>query len=238
MSRNFGSRIIREIRDALEPEDDLQDSMPGNEYVTGAAPHPSEGHPREGIPVYPDPLPGAHDYAGKDPVTPQHVPVPPDKPYYSQGMAHGVKSPAHHGGRIAPQHHERRGLETEREPEPEIGHYKIDPIPVYITEPGAGVHPLGQASFRQVTITLGANPVPIAERNPDRISVRILNESAAGGTARLKSGPDSTIGSLLPAAMSSYLEIKTQEQLWAVSDSAATGNAVISVIEEYKIASA
>ena len=234
MARSFGARIVRDIQELFEPDDALHDSEPENEYVGGTAPHPAQGDPAHGIPVYPDPLPGGHEYAPKDVTQRQRVDVPPPQAYYTGGLAHGVKSPAPHDGRIAPKGHEQHSIRGENETVPEVGRFKIDPVPVYITEPGAGVHPLTRTSFRQVTVTLGTNPVPIVERNPDRVSVRLLNESAAGGAARLKNGPDSSIGSVLPAAMTNYLEIKSQDQIWAVSDSAATVNAVISVIEEYK----
>ena len=237
MARSFGARIVRDVQEFFEPNDALHDSEPENEYVGGTAPHPTQGDPAHGIPVYPDPLPGGHEYAAKEVVTPQRVDVPPPGPYYAGGMAHGVKSPAPHNGRIAPRGHERHEFRGETETLPETGHRKVEPIPVYITEPGAGIHPLAKTSFRQVTVVVGANPNAIVERNPQRVSVRFLNESAAGGTVRLKNGPDSSVGAVLPAAMSSYLEIKTQEQIWAVSDSAATVNGVISIIEEYKQAS-
>lgn len=236
MGRSFGARIIQDIKTALEPDDNLQDSMPENEYVTGAENHPTEGTPKQGIPVYPKPLPGGHDYQGKKVTTHESVPIPPDKPYYAGGMAHGVKSPEHYHGRIAPQHHERRQQESEREHEPEIGHYKVDPIPVYITEPGAGVHPMAQASFRQVTVTLDADPIPIVERNPSRKRVLILNETAAPGGVRLRNGPNTDNGAFLPGGTSRYQAIETQDQIWAVTDSLATANQVLSVIEEYKTA--
>lgn len=367
MSRSFGSRLLQEVKQVFEPEDALHDSEPENEYVTGAAPHPTEGDPAHGIPVYPDPLPGGHEYQAKEVVTRQRVDVPPNKPYYSQGMAHGVKAPEHHNGRIAPKPHERHNLRGETEAEPQLGSYKLEPIPVYVTEPGEGVHPLNQASFRQITIVPGADPVPIVERNPSRTRLLILNETppntqeinpatpaagtgfvytnntnspqgvltvratlttdatvlnrfimvtvkdaagnilwsavngnattasstiayngyvgatqqnsatgtftfplpgndgaippggtlsitsgafgagdqisgiaivfaASGGGVRLKSGPISANGALLPGGTQSYRDIKTQDQVWAVADTNATVNQILSVIEEYKIA--
>lgn len=230
MSRSFGSRIMQ----LFEPEGTLHDSEPENQYVTGAESHPTEGDPAHGIPAYPEPLPGAHEYQGKEVVTRQRVDVPPNKAYYSAGMAHGVKSPEHHNGRIAPEHHERRQLEADNEAEPHIGHYKVDPIPVYITEPGAGLHPIDQASFRQLTVVVGADPQPIVERNPQRTRVLLLNETATGANVRMLNGPNFASGALLPSGMTNYRDIKTKDQIWAVSDPAANTNAVISIIEEYK----
>lgn len=234
MSRSFGSRIIQDIREVFEPGTP-HDARPENEYVTGAESHPTQGDPAHGIPAYPEPLPGGHAYRGKEVVTPERVAVPPDKPYYSAGMAHGVVSPEHHNGRISPPHNERHMLETEDETPPHLGPYKLEPIPVYITEPGAGVHPLKQASFRQVTVKKGGDPQPIVERNPGRSAVLLLNETATGGV-RLLNGPNPSNGALLPAAMTSYREIETQDQVWAVTDPSATGDQVVSIIEEYKTA--
>lgn len=233
MGRSFGSRILQDVKEIFEPEDTLHDSVPENEMVTGAEPHPTEGDTK-GVPAFPHPLPGAHEYQGKTVTRPERVPVPPNEPYYAGGMAHGVHSPVHYGGRIAPRHHERRDQESEHEPVPEIGHYKIEPIPVYLTEPGAGVHPLAQASFRQVTVTQNADPVRAVDRNPQRTRLLLLNESA--NAARMRTGPNNDVGALLPASMTAYRELKTQEEIYFVTDTTATGNSVISIIEEFKIA--
>ena len=348
MGRSFGARIVRDIQELFEPDDALHDSEPENEYVGGAAPHPTQGDPAHGIPVYPDPLPGGHDYAAKDVVTPQRVNVPPPQPYYAGGMAHGVASPAPHDGRIAPKGHDQHAIRGENEAVPKVGRFKIDPVPVYITEPGAGVHPLSRASFRQISIVPGNDPVPIVERNPGRERILLLNETqipsavsnswegsvtdpganagivntttlpagtyqitvsaylsgtvaagdannmrvfygatsslilmpavanapvtvtltvslsspgqvsvnannAGSGAAviynaaitsilslsavtgvRLKNGPDSSVGSLLPSGMTNYRDIKSQDQIWAEADASATVTQVISIIEEYK----
>lgn len=348
MARSFGARIVRDIQELFEPDGTLHDSEPENEYVGGAAPHPTQGDPAHGIPLYPDPLPGGHEYAPKEVVTRQRVDVPPPQAYYTGGMAHGVASPAPHDGRIAPKGHEQHAIRGENEAVPEVGRFKIDPVPVYITEPGAGVHPLSRASFRQISIVPGNDPVPIVERNPGRERVLLLNETlfpltvsssqvgsvtdpgasagivntntlppgtyqvtvtaylsgtvAAGdannmrvfygGTSlalllpavanspvtfsftaylsasgqisvnainagsgaavvynasvtatpaqipvtgiRLKNGPDSSVGALLPSGMTNYREIKNQDQIWAEADASATVTQVISIIEEYK----
>lgn len=232
MSRSFGARLLQDVKDLFEPEE-LQDSEPENQYVTGAAPHPSEGDPAHGIPAYPHPLPGGHEYPGHTVTVPEKVDVPPNKPYYGAGMAHGVKSPEHYDGRIAPKHEERHDQRGENQHPPKLGPYKLEPIPVYITERGAGVHPLEQASYAQKTVVQNADPVPLIERDPNRKRVLLLNESA--NAVRLRMGPNSDTGALLPANMTNYRDIYTQDQVWAVTDSTATGDAVISVILEYKI---
>jgi len=226
MGRRFGSRGTV----TAEPE---------NEYVTGAEPHPSEGNPEHGIPPYPEPLPGIHHYPEPEPVHDETLTVGPAKPYYSGGNAHGVRSPVRHGGRPAPRPEHRDAFRTEDEAITPEGRVRAEPIPVFIVNPSSGAKSISKASLRNVTVTMGADPVRIVERDDSRIEVRLLNETT-GAPVRMMEGPygqvGKAVGSLLPAAMSSYLHLPTEDEIWAVSDSTATANAVISIICTYKIA--
>lgn len=214
--------------------------LPENETVDGAEPHPSEGSPAQGIPAFPAPLPGGHEYVVSAEVHPVKLAVPPPEPYYAAGMAHGVQEEYSHDvdhkllGEFA--HLLREMFRAEPLMREEAGHKKLAPVPVYITESEAGVHPLSRVSARQMTVIRGADPIPVVARLRGRTSVRILVESAAPGGIRLLSGPTGATGALLPAGTSRYQQFVTQDELWAVCDAASTGDMTVSVIEEYKVA--
>lgn len=214
--------------------------LPENEVVDGAEPHPSEGSPVQGIPAFPAPLPGGHAYVVSAESKPVTLAVPPPEPYYAGGMAHGVQEPYSHDvdhkllGEFA--HMLREMFRAEPLMREEPGHKKLAPVPVYITESEAGVHPLSRVSTRQVIIVKGDDPAPLVARLRGRTSVRILVESAAPGGIRLLTGPTGATGALIPAGTSRYVQFVTQDELWAVCDATAAGDMTVSVIEEYKIA--
>lgn len=229
MSRGFGTRLV----DQLFGEHEHEKAPAENEYTTGAEAHPSEGDPAHGIPSRHPPLPGEHYYPSPEPVTHETLEVAPAKPYYSQGMAHGVRSPIQHGGRPAPKPHERDSYRTEDEVIAHRGPYKPEPMPVYLTEPAAGTKSLTRAAFRQVGVIPGADPIPLCDRNDTREMVYLMNETATGGV-RLKSGPTSEVGALLPAGQNRYFQLPTQDAVYAVADPSATSEQLLSVIEIYK----
>ena len=70
----------------------------------------------------------------------------------------------------------------------------------------------------------------------DQISAIVLSIlPAAGGGVRLHSWPGDIGGVLLPAGMTSYAEIDTQDEIWAVADPAAPGTSWVSVISQYEV---
>lgn len=206
---------------------------PTNEETVGTHPHPSEGHPEHGIPPYPDPLPGEHRYPDHEPVVPEKLDVGTARPYYTGGVAHGVRSPVVHGGRPAPHHHDRDYYRTEAEAFPEEGEWRGKPVPVEIVSAGSGTHNLQQAAFRQVGFQPGADPQILLERNDQRITAYVLNETSSGGL-RLKVGPTSEVGALLPPNQNRYFPLPTQDAVYAVCDPSANAEQLISVIEIFK----
>jgi hypothetical protein len=134
---------------------------------------------------------------------------------------------------------------TWRKPSPDVGRAprpapepKIDDaVPVYIV-PRPKRRTSG-ASPRRVAIPASGNPpVRLFSENEERVGVSLLNESATiiriGETesdAANYSGTPSG-GAALPASMTSYLWISTQDSLYAVADSGAS-ELYLSVIEEF-----
>ena len=206
-ARSFASRRGRAAHTARRPE------RRAGEHFQDA--DPSQGH-GQGVPQFPEPLPGYHHYRDPDVVLPhQPLDVGPAEPYYYGGMAHGVPMQViHHGGRPTPRPEDRHQIEASRELVEEETEPAIDPVPVYIVERGAGARPLKRAALRQVTIeAAGADPQVLVPRNPHRSSVRLLNESSS--PVRILYDLATIGGALLPANMSSYLEIDTEDEICA-----------------------
>lgn len=199
----------------------------------GQVRQPEQGH-RRGVPPPKPVLPGSHHYP-----VPGDVPdgpvldVGPAKPYYSGGMAHGVPAEVHHGGRPAPASGQQLAARARAETEEAAG-TSPDPVPVYLVdEPGSGTRPLTKPALRTVAIaTAGADPQVLIPRNPRRKTVKVLNESA---TVAVRITYDLTLsgGALLPAGMTSYLEIPAQEEVCAYCPTG--GPAQVSVVDVYDV---
>lgn len=221
-ARSFATRRGRAPHTARRPErrtgEHFQDQDPGG------------GH-AQGVPDFPDPLPGFHHYGEHELVLPHRpLDVGPADPYYYGGMAHGVATEEiHHGGRPTAKPEDRAAYAATRQLVEEEVAPKVDPVPVYIVERGAGARPLKRAALRQVPVpAAGADPIVLVPRNPHRSSVRLLNES--GSPVRLTFDLTETGGALLPAAMTSYLEIDTEDEICAYLPAAASGSSPDSTV--------
>jgi hypothetical protein len=215
----------------------LPDRPERRDTAASQHPEPSRGHP-EGVPEFPAPLPGSHHYEVK-PATPvRHDLDPgPAEPYYGKGMAHGVPAPPHHGGRPAPRPEHQLDAQASRELIDEEVRRKPDPVPVYIVAEGGGAVPLLKAALRQVIVpAAGSDPIVLVPRNFHRTSVRLLNESA--NPVRITFDLTETGGALLPATMTSYLEIDCQDEICAYQPAGNTGVAAVSVIDQYNVPAA
>jgi hypothetical protein len=69
--------------------------------------------------------------------------------------------------------------------------------------------------------------------NPDRELIYLLNETASGAV-RLKIGPGSDTGALLPNS-STYNAFPIQDEIYAQCDPSVGSAQLVSVIEVYKI---
>lgn len=219
MPRRFNSRPVR------------------NETEHSEHRYPSEGDPSKGIPAYPEPLPGPHHYRDKPATEDEDLDVGPAKPYYEAGMAHGVPSEVHYGGRPAPTHeartHEAASNPVEHELEDDGAPF---PLPVYLVDgPGSGVHPMQRTSFRRPFVSpLGGAPIPLCDQDVSRKRVLFLNEGAANtGNVRLSSGPTQELLAILPGGMASYLVLHSQDIIYAQADTGNATGSYVSVILEY-----
>lgn len=184
-------------------------------------------------------IPGGKNHDSHAVVQHEKVPAPEPLAEFRGMMAHGVP-PEHHGTRDRehPAHHQ---APKKPEQSPEKHH---QPVPVVIVDEGAGARPL------RMTTTLhfqapaaGSEPVLICGQDERRHAVYLLNEGASGGTgARVGNLGDLTYdaansaytgGALLPNAMTSYLKLEGQSQLYIAS--ADSHQPVISVITETSI---
>ncbi len=196
---------------------------------------PAAGH-ETGVPTRRDALPGTHHYNAHEAVR-GHPPldVGPASPYYSGGMAHGVYAPPQHGGRPAPHHAERTMHEANVQALEHPEKTDHDPVAVYLVDdPGSGSKPLRRTSFQKKTVNAsGGELIRIVGKDPHRHAVRLLNETSTAIRMTFDPGNPS-MGAMLPASMSNYLEIKTQDDIWAIADSGNAGLAV-SIISEYNV---
>lgn len=183
----------------------------------------------------PVPLPGGRVNITRHAEEHQTPDIGPPVPYFRGIMAHGVASRPHHpqaakAGRAASQATKAADL-----PEPPAAEL---PVPVYIVPLAGGNRPLKKASAIRVPVpAAGAQPVPLCGRDLHRTRVQLLNESAT--VIRLVDGPTAQVtpggnGAALPASMTGYLPIDTQEAIYAIADSGAA-TLYVSVISEYTV---
>lgn len=108
------------------------------------------------------------------------------------------------------------------------------PVPVYIVQGSAGARTFKHVFTNKIVVPSAViEPVRLCSIDPDRIHMRLMNESSTGTGIRIGSLPDVTAGkgALLPAKMTSYLTIEAEDELFALPDD--TGNSyTISVLLE------
>lgn len=184
----------------------------------------------------PSPIPGGKDHLINAPVYRQRpeAPAPADFTDQPDQNAHGVPPTSHNGatrgqivrGRQAEQQGDDQYYAATR-PQPR-------PVPVFVVENQDKTPVYRTASPRKVVVPINtADPIPLCGRDPDRVEVMLLNEDPSNGVrfAVRPSDLDNAGGSLLPPAMGNYLKLKTQDSLYAVSN---TGTAAtVSVIQVF-----
>lgn len=184
----------------------------------------------------PSPIPGGKDHI----INPQtfrqrpEAPAPSDFTDQPDQNAHGVPPSTHTGatraqimrGKLAA----KRG-DDQYYTEPST---PVRPIPVVVVESLADAAVYRAAVPRLLKAPAAADPFPICGLDPDRVQVLLLNEDPANGV-RFATTPADLAGGgggLLPAGMSSYLRLPTQDHLYGYSP---TGSAVtISVIQVFE----
>lgn len=183
----------------------------------------------------PSPIPGGLDHIQNAPVYRQRpeAPAPADFTDQPDQNAHGVPPSSHTGatraqimrGRLA----ERRGEDQYYTEVPT----PVRAIPVYVVENQDKAAVYRAAAPKQLKAPAGADPVPICGKDPDRVQILILNEDSAN-PVRFAATPADLAGgggALLPANMSSYLRLVTQDHLYGYSP---VGSAItLSVIQVF-----
>lgn len=195
---------------------------------------------------YPSPIPGGKDHI-LNAQTIRQIPAAPAPAEFDRNdavdlNAHGVPPTSHHGFTRAQL---MRGKAASEMPDtfytepPKL----VRPIPVVVVENERRPVSWRATTFRATQIPANTgDPRQIAGRDPDRVELLLLNEDATNAvrlgnapgelaTSADVSEPPEASGALLPAGMTSYLRLRTQENVWAIS---ATGTApTISVIQVF-----
>jgi hypothetical protein len=188
-------------------------------------------------------IPGGLTHLRNPQVVPQKVPVKETPPYYRGIMAHGVPPEMH-----AP--HERddpRLTGGVRRPAPptKLPAPPPSPVPVYIVEPGSAAHVRDRSAMRHITVPAAGNPpVTVCGMDPRRSLVQLLNEDAThharfGRLGDLAFDAQNQVvsgGARLPAGSTSYIVVKTSDQLFAVSESSTP--VLLSIILEFETSGA
>lgn len=226
MGRNDKSlpRAVGEITEQADPE-----SPEGR--GTGASKR------TQGVP---SPIPGGRPHIGNHPAVRREPPIPAPQREYRGIMQHGVVAGSYTTTERADM--ERGGPNDVKPHGPHHGHdghQRPIPVPVYIVQPFGGpeVFLTAGAISRTVPANTG-EPIRLCGRDPRRSRLLLLNEDASHNVrfaqrqADLVSGPGGGGGALLPKAMTSYLVLSCQDELWAIS--ADTGTPAVSIIQEFE----
>lgn len=184
-------------------------------------------------------IPGGKNHIASEPVTHGPVPVPATEwPYYSGLLAHGVPAEGHMHTRDPRLHGGQRGRAPEMPPPPEQ-----TPVPVFIVE-GRVSPVIRTASPRHITVPASTNaePVRVCGHNPNRVEIRLLNESTTTDIRVAVSPTDLTLdpqnsvitgGALIPWPCNSYLSFPTQDELYAIGNTG-SGTPLLSIIEVFE----
>jgi hypothetical protein len=211
-------------------------------FGTSAADGQSEGARREeGATEDERVIPGGIPHHGNPPVKHPPVPVPEREwPYRRALLAHGVPPDGKHSDRDPRLSGGQRGkAKTEPPPAP-----LQTPVPVVIVEKPWRDRPQAITDTRRITLpAASAEPVMICGANQTRSLVQLLNEDTThqarfGQLEDLIYDAQNTVvtgGARIPAGASGYTVFRSQDELYAISETSST--VVISVILESEVAS-
>ncbi len=105
---------------------------------------------------------------------------------------------------------------------------EIDPVPVHIVNLGSDE----ERKWRTAVSYAGTVPSQVIGRNTARTSLKIQNLSTNPGTIYVS--PDSSVSAFTgyPLVPGAYIELKSHEEVWAVST---VDNTILSVLWEYTV---
>jgi hypothetical protein len=184
---------------------------------------------------HPSPIPGGQNHRSNAPAIRHTVPTPPSDPEIGMGNAHGVIPGSHTNAERADA---ERGPNTVHatmpRPRPPEHRDRPQPIPVFIVE-DAHRDVVRSAAPHNITVPAsGSDPVRLCGRDGTRAEVLLLNESTTTDVriGQRPSDLNNGGGGLLPWPSNSYLKLKSQDELYAVSASATA--AVVSIIQVFE----
>lgn len=219
MSRASGRRQRQPKPDDIEPGTPEGNQLGLSDRVQG---HPS-------------PIPGGRPHIRNAPAVRHTVPTPPSDPEIGMGNAHGVIPGTHTNAERADA---ERGPNTVHatmpKPKPHTVHERPMPIPVFIVQ-DAHNDVLRSAAPHNISVPVNtADPVRLCGRDAGRAEVLLLNESTVTDVrfAQRPSDLNNGGGGLLPWPGNSYLKIRTQDELWALSASGTA--ATVSIVQIFE----
>ncbi len=185
-------------------------------------------------------IPGGRNHLANPEVSRETVPVPETEwPYRRALLAHGVdpdeagrtfRDPRLSGG--------QRGAPVLDAPVPP----GESPVPVYIVERAGWPRPQAYVDARHLTVPAASGePVMVCPANPARSLVQLLNEDSShnvrfGRLEDLQYDAQNAVitgGARLPSGASGYTILRTQDALYAISETSST--VTISVVLESEL---
>lgn len=179
----------------------------------------------------PSPIPGGRPHLTNPPSVRHNVPVADSKPEVRGVNAHGV---------LPGTHTTRERAEFARGPndlKPLIPHFRPpeprEPVvPVRIVESASTTRRVATGRHYALNAT-GTEPTRLCGIDPNRVEVLLLNEDTSSNV-RFANTPGALAGgggAILPKSMGSYLKVRTQDELWAIS--ADSGTPQLSIINVF-----
>lgn len=193
----------------------------------------------------PSPIPGGRVHVANPVTVRQHTPAPDAPAEIKPINAHGVPP----GSATT-----RERADMERGPNirhtapmphyAEPGAPSPAPVAVYIVPTEGGPRPLRRAIFKHYTVPAFNNdPILLCGVDPNRTKVRLMNADAATdiqiGLALVEllqdpgaaAGTKTIGGVLLKHGMTTYQDVETQDEIWAVALSSATASTINVIVE-------
>lgn len=186
---------------------------------------------------YPSPIPGGQTHIVNAPSVRREPPVADSRPEVLPLNAHGVAPGTYTSKERAEAERGPNSSHSIKEaaPEPPLTPTPV-PVPVYIVADQDTTDTWTTGTMRHITTPNTSNDPPwvrVAGRNPKRVELLLMNESSSSDIrlAQRPSDLQNGGGALLPWPANSYLKLKTQDEVYAVS--ADTGTPLLSIIEVF-----
>lgn len=184
---------------------------------------------------HPSPIPGGRQHISNAPAVRHTVPTPPSDREIGMGNAHGVVPGSHTNAERADAERGPNTIHhTMSPPRPPVQHERPQPIPVFVVE-DSHRDVIRTAAPHAITVPVStAEPVRLCGVDSSRSEVMLLNESTVTDVrfAQRQSDLNNGGGALLPWPANSYLKIKTQDELYALSASGTA--ATVSIIQVFE----